>query len=255
MSITGKIISPLLFLLLVSCAMKSDTTTRAIVYNINDNNYFFCINDSYYLPIRVEGIDLSDAWIKMMFPDVTTDTIFINTENISVHAKEDAVFFANNILCTTTSIICDAYIKGSLMCVKVYNKDGSARYTSHSLQSEELQIIDYLKDKLQRERQDVYLVPMDINESTCDYQYLILLDSDDGEKKFFVSGNNPNEPTPCAMLSDFIESLVLKHTTNIHPNNAECQHCSDSLRRIRCMLEKLEKDYHIVPEAPIEEGI
>ena len=50
MSITSKIISLLLFLFIVSCTTKSDTTTMAIVYNLNDKNFIFCLNDSYYLP-------------------------------------------------------------------------------------------------------------------------------------------------------------------------------------------------------------
>lgn len=255
MSLASKIISPLLFLLFVSCTMSSDTTTMAIVYRINDKNHIFCVNDSYYSPIYMEDSDLSDEEIKRLFSNVTTDTIFFNKENVCVQPKGAAIYFANNILCYTTSIICDAYINESLMCVNVYNKDGSNLYAKYSLQSEELLIIDFLKDKLQSERQFVYIDTIDINESSCGYQYIIFWDSEERENKFFVSGGNPKEPTSCAMLSDFIVSLVLKHLTNVHQNDDESLYYSDNLRKIRIMLEQIEKDYNIVPDISVWQEI
>lgn len=251
MSITSKIISLLFFLLIVSCTTKSDTTTMAIVYNLNDKNFIFCLNDSYYLPFSMQDTNLNEEKIKTLFPDVMTDTIFFDNGEKCVQSKGEGIFFANNILCNSISPICDAYINKSLMFVNVYDKDGSNRCTVFSLKTEELLIIDFLKDKLQGERQCVYIDPIDIDESSCNYQYMILFDSEKGEKKFFVSGINPNEPTSCAMLSDFIVSLVQKQLTNVHQNNDESQIYSENLRKARIMLNQLESDYHIVPEIPI----
>lgn len=251
MSITSKIISLLLFLLIVSCTTKSDTTTMAIVYNLNDKNFIFCLNDSYYLPFSMQNTNLSEEKIKTFFPDVTTDTIFFDNGGKCVQSKGEGIFFANNILCNSISPICDAYINESLMFVNVYDKDGSNRCMVFSLKTEELLIIDYLKDKLQVERQCVYIDSIDINESSCNYQYMILFDSEKGENMFFVSGINPSEPKSCAMLSDFIVSLVQKQLTNVHQNNDESQIYSENLRKARLMLNQLESDYHIVPEIPI----
>lgn len=254
MSITRKIISLLLFLLIVSCTTKSDTTTMAIVHNLNDKIFFsFYLNDSYYLPLYMQDTNLSEEMIKTVFPDVTTDTIFFDNGGKSVQSKGEGIFFANNTLCKSIYPICDAYINESLMFVNVYDydKDGGNRCTVFSLKTEELLMIDFLKDKLQGERQCVYINPMDINESSCNYDYMIHFDSEKGEKKFFVSGINPNEPTSCAMLSDFIVSLVQKQLTNVHQNNDESQIYSENLRKARIMLNQLESDYHIVPEIPI----
>lgn len=251
MSIAGKIIIPLVFLLFVSCTTNPDTTKAVVVYKLNDRDYIFCVNDSYYLPINVEGTNWSEESIKLLFPDVTTDTLFSYNEKVCVQPKGESIFFANNILCITKSIICDACINELLMYVNVYDKDGTNHCIKCSLQPEELLIIDFLRDKLQRERQFVYIDPMDINESSCNYDYMIIIDSIKGGKKFFVSGGNPNEPTSCAMLSEFIESLVLKHLSNDHQNDDVNQYYSDNLRKIRIMLEQLEKDYLIVPEIPV----
>ena len=254
MSITRKIISLLLFLLIVSCITKSDTTTMAIVYNLNDKNFFsFYLDDSYYLPFYNQDTNMSEEKIKTIFPDVTTDTIFFDNGGKSVQSKGEGIFFANNILCKSICPICDAYINESLMFVNVYDydKDGDNRCTVFSLKTEELLMIDFLKDKLQGERQCVYINPMDINESSSNYDYMILFDSEKGKKKFFVSGINPNAPTSCAMLSDFIVSLVQKQLTNVHQNNDESQIYSENLRKARIMLNQLESDYHIVPEEPI----
>lgn len=251
MSIASKII-PLLLLPFASCKINSDTTAMAVVYNLNDRNYIFCVNDSYYLPIYTEDTNLSDERIKTLFPNVTTDTIFFNNENVCVQPNDEAVFFANDILCTTKSIICDVCIYGTLMYANIYDRGGGNRCIKYSLQSEELLIIECLKDKLYWERQFIYIDSIDINESSCNYLYMIFFDSKEGEKTFFVSGINPNEPTSCAMLSDFIESLVLKHLTNDYQGNDERQDYADNFRRIRILLEQLEKDYHVVPEIPVE---
>ena len=68
MSITRKIISLLLFLLIVSCTTKSDTTTMAIVYNLKDKKFFgFYLNDSYYLPFYNQDTNMSEEKIKTIF--------------------------------------------------------------------------------------------------------------------------------------------------------------------------------------------
>ena len=250
-SITGLKISLLLFLLIVSCTTKSDTTTMAIVYNLNGGNFIFYINGSYYLPFSMQNTNLSEEKIESLFPNVTTETILLDTGGKCVQYDGEDIFFANNILCKSISPICDVYINNSQMSVHVFDKDDNNRHTEFSLKTEELLFIEFLKDKLQGERQCVYIDSTDINESSCNYQYMILLDSDKGEKKIFVSGKNPNEPTSCAMLSDFIVSLVQKRLTNVHQNIDESQICSENLKKARIILNQLESDYHIVPEIPI----
>lgn len=248
MSIAGKIFLPLLLLLFVSCTTSSDTTKAVVVYNHNDRDYAFCVNDYYYLPIYVEGQKWSEESIKLLFPDVTTDTLFCYNEKDCAQLKGESIFFANNIWCITNAIICDAYINESTMYINVHDKDGSNRCAKYSLQPEELLIIDFLRDKLRKESQSVYIDTMCLID--CYYDYMLIINSTKGGKKFFVSGSNPNEPTSCAMLSIFIESLALKYLTNDPRNNDDNQYYSDILRTIRVMLERLEKDYHVAPEIP-----
>ena len=70
MSIASKII-PLLLLPFASCKINSDTTAMAVVYNLNDRNYIFCVNDSYYLPIYTEDTNLMNALV----PDSNVGTL------------------------------------------------------------------------------------------------------------------------------------------------------------------------------------
>lgn len=243
------------FLLSESCVTEPNTTIIAIAYNLNDRNYIFYVNGSYYIPFYMEDTNMSDEKIKTLFPDATVDTIFFYNENVCVQPKAASIFYANNIMCITTSPVCDAYINKTLMYVNVHDKDDGNHCATFSLLSEELLLIAFLKDRLQRERQSVFIDTIDINESSCNYQYMFFFDSIEGGKQFFVSGNNPNEPTSCTMLSEFILSLVQKHLTNIHQNNDKIQYDYDNFIKIRIMLEQLEKDYHIAPQIPVWEDI
>ena len=90
------------------------------------------------------------------------------------------------------------------MCVKVYDNDGNNIQAKISLQPDELLLLAFLKDKLSIERKLVYIDTLDRYKSSCEYRYMLYLDSKKENEMFFISGNNPNEPQSCRMLSDYI---------------------------------------------------
>ena len=245
-----RIISTLLFLLFESCRTDSGAAITAVAYNLNGKNYIICIDDSFYVPFYMEDSNLSEERIKMLFPGVTTDTILFCNEKARMMSKGESIYFANDIMCTTQSPICDVCINDSLMYVNVYEKDGSNRYAKILLQPEEMQFIVFLKDKLQSERQFIYIDTIDVNKSSCSYHYMLLLNSKNKEM-FFVSGGEPNEPTSCTMMSEFILSLVQKNCTNICQCYDDDQYYSNILEKNRALLVQLEHDYRIIPEIPV----
>ena len=250
MNIIYKKILLLFFVLFESCTIAYPTATTVILYKVSVGNYIFCINNSYYVPFYTGYTIFNDEVIKTLCPDVITDTLLIN-ENECVLSEKESIFFANDIEGTTKSTICDAYINGSFMCVNVYNKDGSNSFIKFSLQPEELRLIVFLKEKLEREKDYVYIDSMYI--STANYQYMLIVGSEKGDKIFFISGNRPNEPLSCTMLSEFIMSLVRKHLSDIHQNNDKNMFDFVQLRKCRTILKQLEKNYSTVAEPPTPE--
>lgn len=247
MNIIYKKILLLFFVLFESCTMAYPTATTVILHKVSVGNYIFCINNSYYVPFYTGYTIFNDEVIKTLCPDVITDTLLIN-ENECVLSEKESIFFANDIEGVTKSTICDAYINGLFMCVNIYNKDGSNSFIKFSLQPEELQLIVFLKEKLEREKDYVYIDSMYI--STANYQYMLIVGSEKGDKIFFISGNRPNEPLSCAMLSDFIMSLVQNHLSDVCQNNDKNMFDSAQLRKCRTMLKELEKNYGTVAEQP-----
>lgn len=252
MNIIYKKILLFFFVLFVSCTMAYPSAISVILYKVSVRNYIFCINESYYVPFYTGYTIFNDEVIKTLYPNVITDTLLIN-ENECVLSEKESIFFANDIEGTTKSTICDAYINGLFMCVNVYNKDDSNSFIKFSLQPEELRLIVFLKEKLKRENEYVYIDSMDIYESTSNYQYMLLIGSEKGDKKFFISGKRSNEPASCTMLSEFIMSLVRKHLSDIYQNNDKNMFDSVQLRKCRTMLKQLEKNYGTVAEPPTPE--
>lgn len=252
MNIIYKKILLLFFILFVSCTMAYPTAISVILYKVSVRNYIFCINESYYVPFYTGYTIFNDEVIKTLCPNVITDTLLIN-ENECVLSEKESIFFANDIEGATKSTICDAYINGLFMCVNVYNKDGRNSFIKFSLQPEELRLIVFLKEKLKMEKDYVYIDSMDIYKSTSNYQYMLIVVSEKGDKIFFISGNKPNEPLSCTMLSEFIMSLVRKHLSDIYQNNDENMFDFVQLRKCRTILKQLEKNYSTVAEPPTPE--
>ena len=236
---------------LESCTESCPKTTTIVVYQIGAKNNIFRINNSYYVPFYTGDKFLSDEQIKMICPDATTDTLHLTYRKVCPTKKSEAIYFANNILCCTKSTICDTYIKGQTMCVKVYDNDGNNIQAKISLQPDELLLLAFLKDKLSIERKLVYIDTLDRYKSSCEYRYMLYLDSKKEKEMFFISGNNPNEPQSCRMLSDYIMSLVQMHLLEIVQKNDKDLPETARLRKCRTMLEQNEKDYGIAAEPPI----